>query len=1600
MKHIFTRLLLLIFIIICQGMTNAFAQPGVGISFTYSSLPSFSAYPTAAPNVNQIIPAANQDDFGYLFAPAGMSVNFAGNTYQKIVVSTNGWVALVPNSVAAIPASLSAGNYLSTNQLAGYAGGFPILAPFWDDIATTLISYNFTGGALWVRWTSKIDKTNTSASNLFWIRIDGTTGVIDYFYNNTAYTIFGTPSASIGLAGVCTGDYYSYNFPASSTWADSTIETSTISTRPVNLTYTFTPFQLYDNCVNAKDLGTASATCIYNTFNINNATGASPVCSTTDQKDIWFRFIKPLGMLNVTVSTMSASPACQSVTGTSVEVYSSCATPISGACSTTSTLNPGFGEVTVSRSCAAETLYVRVTSDGDVAGKFKICIKDGGGASATGTTCANPTWICSLPYTQNGLTTAGFGSEYDSANSVCHDPFMNGEDYVFAFTPPTNTCIRIAVSTTGALPGLFVFDGCPNIPSTHCIASTVNSVGPISINSVSLIAGTTYYILVDNDTLGSAPPNIPFDINVTSVGTSQAYDACGAISLGSVANNQPCTFSSYTTECSTPSAVSYPVPTCGSFTNGVTGDIWLSFTAVFTGALLIKAQPGGVNPSNNIAMAVYTGTCASFNMYACDDNSAGSNMPLLSLPVINGTTYYIRLWTPGPGNPGGFSLCISSACTPANDLPCTAVFIAPGGSASGYNTCSSSGGEPVNTAQCVAGGIINTVWYKTVVPASGMIKVRTHTHSLTDTQIEAFLFPTGCSNAATSFTRKGCNDDAPDCGPDQGGQSYHDFSDLSINSLTPGDTVWIAVDGYNSQTGTFEITIIDGISPAYPPIAGADCAAATDVCGPTSIVSANPGILGYGNICDFQNSYDCWLNGERNSQWYNVTVNPGILQFDVQTLSDYDFIMWDVTNVANACQQIQAGTLPSIRCNWVTTVGGHTGISTANPNADWEPSITVTGGPRNYLILIDNWNPPFIISGYTLDWMGSPIATNVSSVTWQGAIDTMYSNPANWGTAPCNAQPTCSIDANISAAGSGHQPTINANMAVKNLTINPGASLRIKSPFVLDVCGNFTNNGTLICEPGSTIRFIGTANQNQVISGNLTGSNAFSNFVIFKPPASGNVTLNNNLDVTGNFSELNVSSILNINGKYMKVGGHFTNFNGNATFTGIAGSTVEFNGILNQNFTNSNGTINLNRVKMNKASGKLYLTGASSTMNVDSILTLTSGQIVTASFEVNLKYYLPAALVGGSALSFIDGKFRRKIANGILSSPIIPASYDFPLGDSITPGGYELANITFTSATLVNDLLAQFIPWSATPPMGPVASECVFASYHTLPLFNHGYWKFQRSTGVFSGNYKVTLFNTGQTNQSGNGFTVVTSKITSDPLLQSSWFLLGNCVIASTSGNTQRTNFNPLPGNDTSSFNHYYTTAQTPLVLPIELLSFTAMPKGEGVICEWKTASETNNEYFDVEKSIDSREFESIGRIKGFGMGTSTNERNYSLTDQQICNGIQYYRLRQVDFDGQYSYSDVIAVDCSNDKDFLKVFPNPAKSAVTVSFYQIEKGIVRLECIDIIGKVVKDELRPAVTGYNRIDIDISDLSKGIYYLRIQEKSEHAGQHRQIKLVKD
>jgi hypothetical protein len=1592
------KVLLLIVSLFIQQFVSAQA----GLMPYNFSVNAFSVLPTSGYTTNLAVAAANQDNWcTTVYAPAGFNFPFGGNNYTGFFISTNGWIGLTTGLAngSATPAAYVGG--LPANALSNNTGGLPVIAPVWDDHSTAGMQWVYTAPVLTIRWFSvKWDKTNSAVTS-FGVKLNTTSGDITFLYPNAAYIPL-NPSASIGIAGVCAGDFYSVSPTASNTaTVSNAAENSSIGNnsannfRPSNIEYTFSPAPpSNDNCAGAINLGNIPAVCAADTFSTIHATASSSgtICSTTDDEDVWFTFTKPVGVVNMHIQTSAGW--CNSVPGTSVEVFTgACGGLTSIGCATTNVANSNsFGELNLVRSaCVSEVFYIRVTGDGNSAGKFHLCIESGG---TPGATCATPLIVCSVPYSQPGLSTSGMGNEYDSLNATCHSDFMNGEDFVFSYTPSANQCIKITLTNTGSNPGVFITDGCPDLASSNCLGSSQSFINTVQINSVSLVAGTTYYIVVDNNSAGGS---MPFDISISTVGISQPYDPCaGALNLGNVTTGQACTWSgNYSNECATPSpSAGYPDPLCGGFSQGsgpttATGDVWFRFTSQVTGNLLIDMRTGTTNPILDAAMAVYSGTCGSFTLLACDDNSAAAaNMPNITLAVTATTTYYIRVFSANATNTGTFQLCISANCNVTNELPCTAVSVPLGSPVLGDNTCSGSINEPPRPSCWSTTGTMNTVWFTAVVPASGKLNIKAAVVGLTNTQIAAYLFTAGCSSASSTFTLLGCNDNTTGCPcttPDFG-------SELKLTGLTPGATIYIAVDGFASLTGTFLITAVDGNNP-YPPLYGQDCGAMINVCS-NNFISVPSASTGVGNICDPNASLSgCFSCGERSGVWYTFTVDPTQLQFTITPnaftpVANFDFAIWNVTGQANPCTYLATAT--PIRCNNTGASGsGATGLSSAGGTGFSAP-IAITG-TTTFVLAIRNWNHTPV--GYTIDWMGSNLVAPANpTLTWIGVADTSFTNASNW---TCFSAFSCAKDVLIPFSPAiANLPTLSSNQTMRNLTILAGASLRIQSGVTLSLCGNLNVFGNLICEPGSTIEFISTSAQS--INGSVSGANAFANLSINK--TGGSVIANSDLDVRENFSTVNATSIFNVNGKYMKVGGNFYNTTGSTTFSGYAGSTVEFNGSGNQFLTNVNLAITFNKVRMNKTGGKLYLGTANSSMNIDSSLTFINGIIYTrnaATLEVNIKNNALTAVSGHSAAGYVDGRLRRKIYNGSVLS--LPFSVDFPVGDSLAIGGYELANITFTSSTLVPDLVANFLWWPAggPPVVGPTASECLVATYDALPHFNHGYWTFQKTGGTFTGNYRVTLYNNNFTNNAGAGWTVARADINANPLLLASWTLQGQCVITSTATNTQRDNMNPSPAIVTNFFNHLYSTVQSILPLPIELISFTAKPFNEGSLCEWITASETNNEYFEVQRSHDGRTFEYAGKVAG--CGTCTGKREYSFYDSHECKGIVYYRLKQVDYDGNFTYSEIAAVRCDR-SDKMSVFPNPATSSITVSYYSEASRSMRILIKDYTGRIVFENILISNEGFNQLDIPVDDLKSGVYFVGMS--SSEAGEFiREVRFVK-
>ncbi|MBK6833438.1 MAG: hypothetical protein IPG89_03840 [Bacteroidetes bacterium] len=219
---------------------------------------------------------------------------------------------------------------------------------------------------------------------------------------------------------------------------------------------------------------------------------------------------------------------------------------------------------------------------------------------------------------------------------------------------------------------------------------------------------------------------------------------------------------------------------------------------------------------------------------------------------------------------------------------------------------------------------------------------------------------------------------------------------------------------------------------------------------------------------------------------------------------------------------------------------------------------------------------------------------------------------------------------------------------------------------LLTVCGNFINNGTLIMSPTATLLFNNTAAH--TITGNLTGTNGIGNITVTQ--TAGSVTFMSDIDIKGNLTTSNATSIINSNNKYVKLAGNFVNATGNTTFTntGTTG-TLEFNGIAVQTYNQGSSQLDLNNVVMNHTSTGVTLSTNMFIKATTGTLTLTAGKINTGANVVNVVNTAPACVTTGNATSYVNGNLRRYLAARATGS------FDFPVGNT---ANYERANITFT----------------------------------------------------------------------------------------------------------------------------------------------------------------------------------------------------------------------------------------------------------------------------------------------------------------------------------
>jgi hypothetical protein len=172
-------------------------------------------------------------------------------------------------------------------------------------------------------------------------------------------------------------------------------------------------------------------------------------------------------------------------------------------------------------------------------------------------------------------------------------------------------------------------------------------------------------------------------------------------------------------------------------------------------------------------------------------------------------------------------------------------------------------------------------------------------------------------------------------------------------------------------------------------------------------------------------------------------------------------------------------------------------------------------------------------------------------------------------------------------------------------------------------------------------------------------------------------------------------------------------------------------------------------------------------------------------------------------------------------------------------------------------------------------------------------------------------------------------------------------------------------------------------IVPVDLTSFNAEVDNGIVTLKWSTATETNNLGFEVQRSQDNQNWNSLAFIKG--NGTSTFVHKYQFTDQVETTGIHYYKLKQLDYNGDFNYSKIIEANVSKPLSFdlSQNFPNPFNTSTTIRYQLPKDNFVSLKVYDVLGKEVKTLIREfKKAGYYTINYSANDLSSGIYFYKL------------------
>ena len=428
------------------------------------------------------------------------------------------------------------------------------------------------------------------------------------------------------------------------------------------------------------------------------------------------------------------------------------------------------------------------------------------------------------------------------------------------------------------------------------------------------------------------------------------------------------------------------------------------------------------------------------------------------------------------------------------------------------------------------------------------------------------------------------------------------------------------------------------------------------------------------------------------------------------------------------------------------------------------------------------------------------------------------------------------------------------------------------------------------------------------------------------------VTLQTNVTVKGTL-ELTSSGTLSLGAFALKYG---------------AGGTLEYNGSAAQitsdfEFPTADAPTNLT---INNTNG-VTLHAA---RTIPGTLILTSGKLTLGSN--NLTLGSTATISGASASNYIIADGNGELRKQITDSPTLPFSFTFPVGDNTGTAEYSPVTLSFTSGTFSSAYAGVKLSNTKHP-----------SNTSTVDYINR-FWTVTQS-GI-SGFSCDAYFTYSDADIAGTETNIYCGKYDS-PI----WTLFPVTNAASntlTAGGV--TSFSDFTGGELGS-------------VPVELTSFKAKINGSSVVLNWSTVSETNNSGFEIEKSFNNQSFEKVGFVQG--AGTTTEGKDYSFTDTKVVTGQYSYRLKQIDLDGTFSYSNIVVVSINAPDKFelAQNYPNPFNPETKIRFEIPMTSFVNVSVFNVLGEKVATLVNESLEqGIYEKGFAAINLTSGIYIYKL------------------